>query len=129
MEHVDTSETVLPREVPVRDSSEKPDSENRDSESKAPDRRLSRWILLALSAVAVAGASVWWLHSQAYESTDDAQIEGHLDLVSARISGTVIGVNPGVENNQFVEAGSLLMELDPRDYAAELEHAKANLAT
>jgi membrane fusion protein (multidrug efflux system) len=64
-----------------------------------------------------------------YESTDDAQIEGHLDLVSARISGAVIGINPGVENNQFVEAGTLLMELDPRDYAAELEHAKANLTT
>ena len=37
---------------------------------------------------------MWWLHSQNYESTDDAQIEGHLDLVSARISGTVSYINP-----------------------------------
>jgi len=79
--------------------------------------------------IAVAGASLWWVHSQRYESTDDAQIEGHLDLVSSRISGTVVYINPGVENNQLVEAGTLLMELDPRDYAAELEHAKANLAS
>ena len=67
--------------------------------------------------------------SQNYESTDDAQVEGHLDLVSARISGTVTYINPRVENNQLVEAGTLLLELDPRDYAAELEHAKANLNT
>ena len=45
------------------------------------------------------------------------------------MSGTVVYINPRVENNQLVEAGTLLMELDPRDYAAELEHAKANLAT
>ena len=49
--------------------------------------------------------------------------------MSSRISGTVVYINPRVENNQLVEAGTLLMELDPRDYAAELEHAKANLAT
>jgi membrane fusion protein (multidrug efflux system) len=81
------------------------------------------------AAIATVGVSQWWLHAQNYESTDDAQIEGHLDLVSARISGTVISVNPALENNQFVEAGTLLMELDPRDYAAELEHANANLVT
>ena len=100
-----------------------------ESEKKSPSKKLSRWIFLLAAAVAATVVAQWWLHSQNYESTDDAQIEGHIDLVSARISGTVIGVNPGVENNQFVEAGTLLMELDPRDYAAELEHAKANLAT
>jgi len=128
-ELVDTREKVRPQEVPERDSSEEPSSEKRDSEKKTPSKRVSRWILLAFSAVALAGASLWWLHSQNYESTDDAQIEGHLDLVSARISGTVIYINPRVENNQLVEAGTLLMELDPRDYAAEFEHAKANLNT
>jgi membrane fusion protein (multidrug efflux system) len=87
------------------------------------------WILLFVLGIAVAGATWWWLESRNYESTDDAQIEGHLDLVSARISGNVTYINPRVENNQFVEAGTLLMELDPRDYAAELEHAKANLDT
>jgi membrane fusion protein (multidrug efflux system) len=99
------------------------------SASELPSRRLSRWIFLFAAALAFSGASLWWVHSQNYESTDDAQIEAHLDLVSARISGTVVYINPRVENNQFVEAGTLLMELDPRDYAAELEHAKANLAT
>ena len=108
----------------VNAESAKPEPEN-----KAPSTRVSRWILLAVSVSAVAGTSAWWLHAQDYESTDDAQIEGHLDLVSARISGTVTYINPRVENNQVVEAGALLMELDPRDYAAELEHAKADLNT
>jgi membrane fusion protein, multidrug efflux system len=91
--------------------------------------KLSRWILLFFVLAAAAATFVWWIHSRNYESTDDAQIEGHMDLVSARISGTVRYINPLVENNRIVEAGSLLMELDPRDYEAELEHAKANLVT
>ena len=100
-----------------------------ESRSEVPRRRLSRWVVLLAATIAVAGAALWWVHSRNYESTDDAQIEGHLDLVSSRISGTVVYINPRVENNQLVDAGTLLMELDPRDYAAELEHAKANLAT
>jgi membrane fusion protein (multidrug efflux system) len=102
-----------------------PESERGLSKS----RNLSRWIFLLVLALIVIGSSLWWLDSQGYESTDDAQIEGHLDSVSARISGTVTYINPQVENNQFVEAGTLLMELDPRDYEADLEHARANLNT
>jgi membrane fusion protein (multidrug efflux system) len=119
---VETEVVDLSREV-------EEDSEGEKSIGKASGRNLSRWILAAVFAIAIAGASLWWLHSQNYESTDDAEIEGHLDLVSARISGTVTYINPRVEDNQLIEAGTLLMELDPRDYAAELEHAKANLDT
>src|SRR5580693_4508303 len=100
-----------------------------EEHNSVENRKLSRWILAVVFAAAVAGASLWWLRSQNYESTDDAEIEGHLDLVSARISGTVTYINPRVEDNQLIEVGTLLMELDPRDYAAELEHARANLDT
>src|SRR5216683_5878257 len=127
-EVVHAQKPVRPEEVEENGSSDKADTE-RDLKSNAPRRKLSRWILLIVSALAVTGVTYWWFDSRNYESTDDAQIEGHLDLVSARISGTVIYINPRVENNQLVEAGTLLMELDPRDYAAELEHAKANLDT
>jgi membrane fusion protein, multidrug efflux system len=129
MEPVGMEKTARPHEVDEHDSSEKGSSEKPESGGNAPSRKLPRWILVLVSAIAVAGALLWWFNSQNYESTDDAQIEGHLDLVSARISGTVTYINPRVENNQLVEAGTLLMELDPRDYAAELEHAKANLDT
>ena len=120
----DLQEVVQKREPSAKSGGEKP-----ESASGVSSRRFSRWILLLSAAIAVSGASLWWVHSQNYESTDDAQIEGHLDLVSSRISGTVLSINPKVENNRFVEAGTLLMELDPRDYAAELEHANANLVT
>ena len=120
-EVVDMDEAVRSRATTER--------EDRDAEKKSPSRRLARWTVLAFSAVVLAGASMWWLHSQNYETTDDAQIEGHLDLVSTRISGTVTYINPLVEDTHFVAAGTLLLELDPRDYAAELEHAKANLDT
>ncbi len=127
-EVVDVEEAVR-SEVEKRAPSDKAGSDGAESGSKAPSRKLARGILLLVAVLAVAGVSIWWLHSQNYESTDDAQIEGHLDSVSSRISGTVIAINPRVENNQFVEAGTLIMQLDPRDYAAELEHAKANLDT
>jgi membrane fusion protein, multidrug efflux system len=108
---------------------EKASGEAAESSKNVSSRKLSRWILLFVFVIAAAGAVLWWLRSQNYESTDDAEIDGHLDLVSARISGTVTYINPRVEDNQLVEAGTLLLELDPRDYAAELEHAKANLDT
>lgn len=120
---IDMPEKVMP------DSSRGAGNEREESESKEPKPKATRWVLLALSVFALAGASLWWLHAQNYESTDDAQIEGHLDLVSTRISGTVAWIDPRVENNLLVEAGTLLVELDPRDYAAELEHAKADLDT
>jgi membrane fusion protein (multidrug efflux system) len=120
---IDMPGKVMPD--PSRDAGK----EKEESESKVPKPKATRWILLALFVFALAGASLWWLHSQNYESTDDAQIEGHLDLVSTRISGTVAWIDPRVENNQLIEAGTLLVELDPRDYAAELEHAKADLDT
>lgn len=125
----DFQEPARPQVVERREPSTKVDREKPESASEVPSKRLSRWIFLLAAAIAVAGASFWWMRSQNYESTDDAQIEGHLDLVSSRISGTVTYINPQVENNQLVEAGTLLIELDPRDYAAELEHAKANLDT
>jgi len=71
----------------------------------------------------------WWLYARHFESTDDAQIDGHLNAISARISGTVLYINPKVENNQYVEAGTLLIELDPNDYQAALDRAKADLVT
>jgi membrane fusion protein (multidrug efflux system) len=61
-----------------------------------------------------------------YESTDDAQIDGHINSVSARISGHVIKLN--VEDNQYVSAGTVLVEIDPTDYQVAYDRAKADYA-
>jgi membrane fusion protein (multidrug efflux system) len=86
----------------------------------------ARWMLLLLAiAVVAAGAYVWHYYS-IRESTDDAQIDGHIVPVSARIPGTVLVVN--VEDNQMVQAGQVLIQLDPRDYEVALAKAEADLA-
>jgi membrane fusion protein (multidrug efflux system) len=86
-------------------------------------------LALALAAVGMIGSLGYWLRARHFESTDDAQVDGHFAQLSTRITGTVSYVNPLVENNRFVPAGTLLLELDPSDYEAELEHARATLET
>lgn len=72
------------------------------------------------------GGLLYWLHARAFESTDDAQVDGHLNPISARIDGTVTGVY--VEDNQMVKAGEPLVDLDPRDYQVTVDEAAAQVA-
>jgi membrane fusion protein (multidrug efflux system) len=109
-------------------------SEQRNAKELASNRTSGRSrparLAIPLSIVLVTiGALGWWLHTRNFETTDDAQIEGHFDSISSRISGTVNYINPNVQNNHWIEEGTLLLELDPRDYEADVEHAKANLET
>jgi multidrug efflux pump subunit AcrA (membrane-fusion protein) len=64
-----------------------------------------------------------WLYSRTYESTDDAQINGHLNAIASRVAGTVKAVY--VENDQPVKAGQPLVDLDPKDYEVLVEQARA----
>ncbi len=85
----------------------------------------SRMLLLAAVIVlAVLGASAW-SYLSSYETTDDAQVDGHLHPISARISGTILRVNPDVEDSHYVQAGTVLAEIDPADFAAERDRAQA----
>ena len=86
-----------------------------------------RIIIALAAALAVAAGGSWlWHYLGGYESTDDAQVDVHLAPVSARISGYVIKVN--VNDNQFVEKGTVLVEIDPRDYQVAVDKARADLA-
>ena len=86
----------------------------------------AKWVMLLVALVIVA-AGVWvWRYFAVRESTDDAQIDGYIYPVSARISGTVRRVN--YDNNTYVEKGAVLVELDPTDYQVALQHAQAELA-
>jgi membrane fusion protein (multidrug efflux system) len=64
------------------------------------------------------------IYLDSYENTDDAQVDGHLNAVSARVAGTVIGVY--IDDNQSVTANQLAVELDPSDYQNALDQAKAS---
>jgi hypothetical protein len=83
--------------------------------SSSHRRIIKRVLLLVLLVLAVGAFSPFaWNYLQSYESTDDAQIDRHIDPLSSRINETVIRVYP--ENNYRVKAGELLVEIDPRDY-------------
>ena len=90
-------------------------------------RSKHRGLIIALAAlIAVAASLVLWRYFSGYESTDDAQVDVHLYPVSARISGYVIKVN--VNDNQYVEKGTVLVEIDPKDYQVAVDKARADLA-
>jgi membrane fusion protein (multidrug efflux system) len=83
-------------------------------------------IIAAVVAVLVVIAAVIWLLSRGHESTDDAQIDGHITQIAARVGGTVIKV--AVDNNNKVDSGALLIQIDPRDYQIAVDRARAELA-
>lgn len=95
----------------------------------ASHRRSKRgrlWLILGAALILIVGGYFLWRYFSSYESTDDAQVDVHLYPVSARISGYVIAVNIG--DNQYVEKGSVLVEIDPRDYQVAVDKARADLA-
>jgi membrane fusion protein (multidrug efflux system) len=86
-----------------------------------------RRIFVVLLIIIIASGATWyWRYSSIRESTDDAQIDGHLHPVSARISGTVFEVL--VRDNQHVEQGTPLVKIDPSDYQVAADRARADLA-
>jgi membrane fusion protein, multidrug efflux system len=98
-----------------------------DKYSAGARRKRRRNLVILVSAVVLLFAGLLlWRYLSSYESTDDAQVDVHLYPVSARISGYVISVNVG--DNQWVEKGDVLVEIDPTDYQVALTQAQANLA-
>jgi membrane fusion protein (multidrug efflux system) len=90
-------------------------------------RSYNRWIIVAAVAVLLVGGIFLWHYLSGFESTDDAQVDVHLYPVSARISGYVQAVH--VEDNQYVQEGATLVEIDPKDYQVAEAKAQANMET
>jgi membrane fusion protein (multidrug efflux system) len=80
-------------------------------------------VIVAAIGLLIVGIFVF-RYVTSYESTDDAQVDGHINAISARISGHVIKLN--VTDNQYVQAGTVLVEIDPADYQVAYERAKAD---
>jgi len=83
-------------------------------------------IAAAVVVVAMLALGGWLWLTAGQESTDDAQVDAHVTPVSARVGGTIVRVP--VVDNQPVEAGTVLVELDPRDYQVAVDKARAALA-
>jgi membrane fusion protein (multidrug efflux system) len=97
-------------------------------EDEAPEQKSGRkFIVIAVIILLVIGAGIFYWRSTFTEDTDDAQVDGDLYQVSSRVTGQVIKVY--VEDNQKVEVGQLIAEIDPKDYQVAVEQAQANLAS
>lgn len=109
--------------------------EDKKTEPASPTARLlprrsrrspARIILPIVLVILVVGGYLLWKHFDAYESTDDAQIDGHINALSARVSGNVIQVL--TDDEKYVKAGDVLVRIDPNDYQVAVAKAEADLA-
>ncbi|WP_420236375.1 HlyD family secretion protein [Telmatobacter bradus] len=98
-------------------------NQTEETSALAPRRRVNPVLLGAVGAVLLAAGLGWYSYAQKFESTDDAQVDGHLIPITARIDGTIKAVS--AEDNQTVQAGALLVELDPSENTIALQQSQA----
>lgn len=131
-----TTKTLLPAEVRVEETDTQParpkslDAETGSVQSNEKVSAFWRPRVLAMAAAvliaAAIGGTYYHGYATSYESTDDAFIAGHVVAISPKVASYVGRVH--IDDNQRVQAGDLLVELDPRDFEAKLAQARANLA-
>jgi membrane fusion protein, multidrug efflux system len=116
-----------PASAETRDTATRPlpaterDFSTRPPRTKSPEFRVA--VVIAAIVLLVVGFFIY-RYVTSYESTDDAQVDGHINSISARVSGHVIKLD--VQDNQYVQAGTVLVEIDPADYQVTYDRAKAD---
>ena len=103
-----------------------PGSQSKETSGKRPTTRRKKVLLISAAfVVVIAGAYFLW-NAFRYEDTDDAQVDGHVMPLSARINGHIKEVR--VIEGQVVHVGDVLVTIDPSDYQVAADQAQANLA-
>jgi membrane fusion protein (multidrug efflux system) len=97
------------------------DFRTRPSRTASPGFRIA--LIIGAVVLLVVGFFVY-RYVSSYEDTDDAEIDGHINSISARITGHVARLD--IVDNQYVEAGTVLVEIDPTDYQVAFDRAKAD---
>jgi len=120
-QRTDVEETAIPPET--HSAAPSPALRQQNFFRARPGARIV--LIAAIIGVLILGVFAW-RYFASYESTDDAQVDGHMMPLSARISGYVASVP--VDDNESVRAGKVLVEIDPRDYQVALNQARASLA-
>jgi membrane fusion protein, multidrug efflux system len=127
-EHQDTQTAQISGTVQIKQNGDRQPDPHKPEEEEAPPQKSGRkFIIIAVVILLVIGAAIFYWRSTYTESTDDAQVDGDLYQVSSRVTGQVIKVY--VDDNQQINAGAPIAEIDPKDYQVALEQAQANLAS
>ncbi len=109
-----------PQSTPSSPSDSESLYQRRDAILNHPHTKL---VVILAGLVILAAVFLLWRYLASYESTDDAQIDGHVNSISARVGGHVLKLN--VEDNEYVEKGTVLVEIDPADYEVAVAQARA----
>ncbi|MFO0611796.1 MAG: HlyD family secretion protein [Polyangiaceae bacterium] len=96
-----------------------------EREAPKPPRKRRTWIVAVLVAIVGGAGAFWWFQHHGLESTDDAQIDADVVAVPSRAAGYVTAIH--FTDNQRVEAGDLLVELDSRAAEGRVAQAQAEL--
>lgn len=120
---------VLPKtrspEAPPTDGAGTPDAP--PSLQKQRPKRILLAIALGLGAIVTGSTGYnWWRYAATHQETDNATVAGHIYQISSRIAGNPLQVP--VDDNQTVQSGQLLVQLDPKDYQVKVQQAQAALA-
>ena len=107
-----------------------PPMEADDSPASASRNTRARRIILIIATAVVTGGVLWFIHHETYgkflQTTNDAYIQADGITISPKVSGYVDRVY--VVENQDVKAGDPLVQIDPRDYHAQAEQSRAQIA-
>lgn len=124
-EHSTATATSTTLRQPTLDGEEKTPAASSPDQGAAKKRRSRALGAAALAVVAVAAGVYYYRFVLPFETTDDAFVEGHVTPIASQVSGRVGQLL--VSDNQDVNQGDLLVQIDPRDYEAKLAQQKANL--
>ena len=114
---LETTESQMPLQPAT------PGQDDQAVSAGAPRRRINPFVFGMIVLVLLAAGAGWYIYSSHFEDTDDAQVDGHLNPIAARIDGTIMAVH--ADDNQAVHAGDLLVELDPGDDKIALQQTRA----
>jgi membrane fusion protein, multidrug efflux system len=121
MSNDNESGTVATAAVPAAPAAS--DAVNTSAPAEVKKRRVNPIVLIGVIVLLVVAGIVYYLYTQTYQDTDDAQVDGHINPIASRVDGTVIAVH--VDDNYTVKAGDPLVDLDPADSKVSLLQAQA----
>jgi membrane fusion protein, multidrug efflux system len=115
-----------PKQTVTVVDSEEPGSQSQEKPGKQSITRGKRILVISAAMLVAVAAGYFAWNAFRYEDTDDAQVDGHVMPLSARINGNIEQVL--VMEGQLVHAGDVLVTIDPQDYKIASVQAQANLA-